>query len=348
MEITLKKHRKTVQIIIQVVIWGMLFVFPFIFSFDQSGKNKWDHMLRFMWPLVFAVLVYYANYGYIINKFLFEKKVLKFFVANIIIVAVSLALLQWEHEKFVAPGIPKFSKAPPEFISMAIFVRNLITLVLVIGLSVAIKMTAHWYQTESQRKSLEKMQVETELIQLKSQLNPHFLFNTLNNIYALIAISQENAQSAVHQLSKLIRYILYESEGEKVLLSKEIDFLKNYIELMSLRLPRHVKVDVDIKQPAGDLFIAPLLIMPLVENAFKHGVSSTKPSFIEINISANDSKLFTSVRNSNFPKTDTDKTGSGIGLSNLKKRLDLIYPGKYFLESDFTPEYFASRLTIHL
>jgi LytS/YehU family sensor histidine kinase len=224
------------------------------------------------------------------------------------------------------------------------FVKHLLTA----ALSVALRMTGSWYKMEAERVELEKSRTEAELQNLKSQLNPHFLFNTLNNIYSLIAISPGQAQEAVHDLSRLLRYVLYESSASCVAAGKDLYFLRNYIELMRIRLPKHVELKTEIQIASPDTPIAPLLFITPIENAFKHGVSNNKPSFIQIEITAGNRQIDCSIRNSCFPKNAADKSGSGIGLSNLCKRLDLLYPGKYTFAYGQEGNDYACRLTLTL
>ena len=146
--------------------------------------------------------------------------------------------------------------------TVGFFMVNAMLYMLVAGLSVAIKMTGSWYEMESSRRELEKSRAEAELQNLKSQLNPHFLFNTLNNIYSLIAFSPEKAQEAVHDLSRLLRYVLYDSSQPMVPLEKELDFIRNYVELMRIRLPEHVKLTTDISSATSETQVAPLLHLP--------------------------------------------------------------------------------------
>jgi LytS/YehU family sensor histidine kinase len=208
-------------------------------------------------------------------------------------------------------------------------VANTLGYLFVITISVAYKMTGSWFTAEAERKELERSRSEAELTNLKSQLNPHFLFNTLNNIYSLIAISPERAQEVVHELSRLLRYVLYESSQSFVTIEKDLDFVRNYVELMRIRLPGHVAVKMSLSYDSPDMLIAPLLFITPIENAFKHGVSNSKPSSIQIEIKASDKEVYCHIYNSYFPKNEQDKRGSGIGLANLHKRLELIYPGKY-------------------
>jgi len=177
-------------------------------------------------------------------------------------------------------------------------------------------------------------------------LNPHFLFNTLNNIYSLIAINGEQAQEAVHGLSRLLRYMLYDSANEYVTLRKDIDFIQDYVELMRIRMPEHVKLKTEIQIGQPDTLIAPLLFISLIENAFKHGVSNSKPSFIHIAITAAEKQIKCTILNSYFPKDEQDKSGSGIGLVNLKKRLDLLYPQNHKLICEQSDETYSCTLII--
>lgn len=185
---------------------------------------------------------------------------------------------------------------------------------------------------------------------LKNQLNPHFLLNTLNNIYALIAFNCDKAQEAVQELSKLLRHVLYDNQQTFVPLEKELDFIRNYVALMRIRLPQQVEISLHLEtDPGSSLLIAPLLFISLIENAFKHGISPTAHSFISIAITGNtDGTVRCEIQNSNYPKTGQDKSGSGIGLEQVSKRLELIYPKHYEWEKGISAngQVYSSILTI--
>lgn len=170
---------------------------------------------------------------------------------------------------------------------------------------------------------------DAELIWLKNQLNPHFLFNSLNNISSLIYLDSDKAQDCIGRLSDLLRYAIYESDKKSVPLSKEIDFLSNYIELMSLRCNDRTDISCEINFENGNLLIVPLVLVSLIENAFKHGVSASKESFIKFHLSEVDGTLSFLCENSNHAKSDSNRSGKGIGLANTRKRLDLIYGDRY-------------------
>ena len=228
-----------------------------------------------------------------------------------------------------------------EFIS-----RNVIIYLGVIGLAVAVRMTERWYRDEKRRNEMEKAATEAELVALKSQVNPHFLFNTLNNIYSLIQIDQDKAQEAVHDLSGMLRYVLYDSEKPSVPLSKETGFLKDYIKLMSMRCSSNVTLDVSLPETGSDKQVAPLLFIPLVENAFKHGISTSEPSSIKIELKEEGEYVSFLVENTSFPKNDSDRSGSGIGVKNLQRRLDMLYPGQHSFEYGETQGFYRSFLRI--
>ena len=230
--------------------------------------------------------------------------------------------------------------------SMGFISRNVIIYLGVIGLAVAVRMTERWYRDEKKRNEMEKAATEAELVALKSQVNPHFLFNTLNNIYSLIQIDQDKAQEAVHDLSGMLRYVLYDSEKPSVPLSKETGFLKDYIKLMSMRCSSNVTLDVSLPETDSDKHVAPLLFIPLVENAFKHGISTSEPSSIKIALKDEGEYVSFLVENTSFPKNDSDRSGSGIGVKNLQRRLDMLYPGQHSFEYGETQGFYRSFLKV--
>ena len=318
--------------LIHIAAWAILFGLPFFFTGRESQTVTVLSYVRSMIVPLSFMLVFYANYFVLIDHFLFAKRPWKFLLCNVVLIAASMGAV---HLMFELLPHPEWEHPRPEREwqeTVGFFMVNAMLYMLVAGLSVAIKMTGSWYEMESSRRELEKSRAEAELQNLKSQLNPHFLFNTLNNIYSLIAFSPEKAQEAVHDLSRLLRYVLYDSSRATVPLAAEIDFLRDYIELMRIRLPRHVRLFVSLPDAPSSTPIAPLLFISLVENAFKHGVSNEKPSYITIDIHELEGQLICSIKNSRFPKSDSDRSGSGIGLSNLTRRLDMIYPGRYILE----------------
>ena len=219
-------------------------------------------------------------------------------------------------------------------------VTMLITL-LVLGIATAFTVVQHWQREAQLRERLDQQRTEAELALLKAQINPHFFFNTLNNIYSLTLIDGERARAALHRLSRMMRYVLYDTAAGHAQLSQEVAFIQDYITLMQLRLTDRVQVVFEHPEPVREVLIAPMILLPFVENAFKHGVAATQASRIIITLkqpAAN--RLEIEVRNTLVPKTSTDLAGSnGIGLVNTRRRLDLLYPGRYSLNvTERTPE----------
>ncbi|AMR29277.1 hypothetical protein A0257_20700 [Hymenobacter psoromatis] len=219
-------------------------------------------------------------------------------------------------------------------------ISMLITL-LVLGIATAITVVQHWQQEARLRERLDQQRVEAELSLLKAQINPHFFFNTLNNIYSLTLIDGERARAALHRLSRMMRYVLYDTAAGQAQLGQEVAFIQDYITLMQLRLTDRVQVTFEHPEPVREVLIAPMLLLPFVENAFKHGVAATAPSRIFIGLrQPTQQQLEIVVRNTLFAKSSTDLAGSnGIGLVNTRRRLDLLYPGRYTLQvTEKTPD----------
>ena len=342
---------RRVEMIIHVVGWGLLFCFPFFFTGKTPRPTTTvDYLRSAIVPISFMV-VFYANYCWLVKRYLFTRQQWKFLLSNlvlIVVVALVVHLLISCLSLRVVP-FPPLRPPRPLWGTIGFFLINGVIYVLVAALSVAIKMTGSWYQVESMRREMEKARTEAELRNLKSQLNPHFLFNTLNNIYSLIAFSPDRAQEAVHGLSRLLRYVLYESSQPGVSLGRDLNFLQDYIALMRIRLPEHVRVEKRIDCANPEIQIAPLLFMSLVENAFKHGVSNDRPSFVRVEIEQVGEEVRGAITNSYFPKASvSDKSGSGIGLVNLEKRLSLLYPNDYTFEYGQVGDMYRANLTIKL
>lgn len=342
------KGKYNLDVLLHVGIWLLVYVLPFMAFWKSNETDLSGKMLHHAVVTLSLMVVFYINYFSLIDRFLFHKNLGKFFLYNsVIILVIGIGVHLW-NEATLPPAI---TQQPNNTVSraMGFLFRDLISLIMIAGLSVAFKTTGQWYRMEAERQEEEKKRTEAELLTLRQQINPHFLFNTLNNIYALIEISPEKAQNVVLDLSKLMRYVLYENSGEKVELNKEIKFLENYVELMRIRLSDAVDVQFENKVSVDNKWqVTPMLFVSLVENAFKHGVSATHNSFIHIVFDVDADKLVCSVQNSYFPKKDTDLAGSGIGLENLKRRLDILYPDNYEFYSGELKGIYYSRIVVPL
>lgn len=300
------------------------------------------------------IAVFYANYFLIIEKTVVDgfdrRRLIAFIGWNILVVGVGLFLSHFmSHLVFPSPRRPVNVSGSHALLKTASFLlRDLVMLVLTIALAVALRLSAKWKDLQRQRQELLANQRSTELDSLKSQLNPHFLFNTLNTIYALIAINGADAQNAVHRLSSLLRYMLYE-DVDNVRLGQEAEFIENYVSLMRLRLfDREVRLSIDLGSHSGDC-IAPLLFIPLVENAFKYGTAASDNTPVDIAIFIENNCVVCTTSNAyNTARPVEVNRNSGIGLTNLRRRLSLLYGTKATFGTWSDGNIFTTRLCIPL
>ena len=245
-----------------------------------------------------------------------------------------------------SPNLPPHGEKPPRMFSQHDFFA-LIVLLLMLGANLGLKNYFRQRANQQSLAELEHRNLEQQLEYLKYQINPHFLMNTLNNIHALVDIDAEKAKQTIVELSKMLRFVLYEGNKALVPLDRELAFLQNYITLMRLRYTDKVRIAVDTPQDVPNCEVPPLLFITFVENAFKHGVSYRQESFIEVAITvAQAQTLQFTCRNSRIPSGE-DKHG-GVGLQNVQQRLDLIYGNRYKLDISDQPDTYTVNLTIPL
>lgn len=220
---------------------------------------------------------------------------------------------------------------------------------MLMGLNLGVKLYFKTQEDREQRERLEKQDLERQLEYLRYQVNPHFFMNTLNNIHALVDINPERAKTTIVELSKMMRYILYEGDKKYIPVQREALFLNNYIELMRLRYSSRVSINLDMPKMMPDVMLPPLLLIIFVENAFKHGVSYAAPSFIDIKVEVTQDKLKFRCRNSRQEqKPDEKKKKGGVGLANARRRLDLLFPHRYNLEIKENDKEYDVQLEIPL
>ena len=237
---------------------------------------------------------------------------------------------------------------PQPFVGLMLMpaIFRILVATLMIGFNIAIKFLFKSMQDEEVMKELERRQLQSELEYLKYQINPHFFMNTLNNIHALVDINKVQAKKAIVELSKMMRYVLYEANNKTIPLSREVLFLNNYIELMKLRFIETVNVKVSLPEDIPEIEIPPLLYISFIENAFKHGVSYRSDSLIYVAMQVEEESLVFTCSNSNNGKSEEQHRG--IGLDNIQKRLKLLYNDNYTLSINESPESFNVLLIIPL
>lgn len=325
-------HSRTLEVLIHIISWTIVLSFPILIADRTEEGMDWHRYVRHSIVPFSFMFLFYLNYFLLIPKYLFKEQTYKYILYNLLLmIFCGLFLQMWQ--SMVLPPPPPLesfasSKRPPR--KYLFFIRDLISMAFTVSLSAIVRISLRWNQIETARQEAEKSKTEAELKNLRNQLNPHFLLNTLNNIYALIAFDTDKAQQAVQELSKLLRHMLYDNQLNFVPLNKEVDFICNYIALMRIRISPNVELSTNIRiNKESRTPIAPLLFISLIENAFKHGISPTEPSYIHITLSEEEETITCEIINSNFPKSSQDKSGSGIGLAQVNKRLELLYPGQH-------------------
>ncbi len=367
----MKKHffeGNIIKVLLHLLAWAILIGLPlYLIQRWQIGK---DFIWHYYIITLISGIIFYVNYLFLVPKFFFDKKKHKYYLSVLILIVcfyfvsdVSNKLVfkyesgssqpeqanrpPEERGRMVPPGGGESLSVPgPPFRGMHLYNYAFTSLFLVF-FSLGLRVLERHSKIEELQKETEKEKLNSELAFLKSQISPHFFFNTLNNIYSLISINAEDSQKAVLKLSKLMRYLLYESEQGKTTLSSEIDFMNNYIDLMKLRMTDKVSLSVSFPRKYEDKNIPPLLFVPFIENAFKHGISYREKSFIDIRMEVqSDSIIFRCINSIPGGKEDVKNGHSGIGLENVSKRLNLLFPGSHSLKVSKSEKEFEILLNI--
>lgn len=336
----------------QGLIWACLFILPsavwyFIASDIQSFGATFYLTTQLLLP---AFLLYTINYCVLVPLLLFSSKRKYFYIINS---ALFLFLISIPYIKNgLVPDIPQevrdaFPNAKFLWIAIGGVLLKAIFFAVIVALPVGLKYVMRWNEEKHKMEEERRRNAEAELTWLKNQLNPHFLFNTLNNISSLTQIDAGKAQESIGQFSELLRYALYESNVEKARLTDETEFMKNYIDLMSLRCNEKTSIETRFDSFDDSLTISPLLFISLIENAFKHGISSHKESFVKIDMGLDGEDLVFSCENSIHERTSENRSGSGIGLENMTRRLDLLYPDAYSYRQHIEGDTYIAIVRIH-
>ena len=322
------------EYLIHVLCWAVIILFPLFFVSPNDGSELMrDRFIRSLGSPVACMALFYLNYAVLIPRLYFKDKRVSFYLTNLLLVVLALVFMhQWWHlANSLLPGVSERPHRRPPGAINPMYFYNTIMLMLVVGLSIAVRMTGRYHDAEQARREAVQRRTEAELTNLRNQLNPHFLLNTLNNIYALIAFDTVKAQVAVEELSRLLRHVLYDNSQPFVPLCKEAAFMRDYVALMKIRLTSAVTLEEHIDIDDKDMTpIAPLIFISLVENAFKHGISPIDPCFVHVDMrQPEETQLVVTIENSNYPKTENDRSGHGVGLQQVQRRLDLAYSNRY-------------------
>ena len=331
----------------QAGVWAlMMLVLPLAtFISTRNWETTFTSFIMVWQQLRAPLVVYFANF-YLFGPFLFfRRRYWLFFICNLLLIlAVNYGFIYGYF--MIREHVPAMhGRAWIGFFSGA-FMFLLLNIIMV-AVAIGIRHFMRIRQIRQQLKDEKAKNTEAELAWLKNQINPHFLFNTLNNISSLTQIDADAAQDAIAQLSDLLRYAMYETNKKMVPIQGEVEFMRNYIHLMQLRCNEKTTVKTDFRIADKQASIPPLLFISLIENAFKHGVSSSRPSLIDISLTQEGPTMTFSCSNTNFPKNDTDRSGSGIGLENTHRRLELLYSDRYTWEQTLEGDIYKIVININ-
>jgi len=332
--------------------WGAYLLFALFLSTVRSSVVE-DMEFHFSFELaqtLFMAIAVYVNLRVLIPNFL-EKR--RYWVYSLLVILLMIAnAYLFVNTLKVFPDLqPHFVQRPhpsPHWVIPILFMEVML---------VAVSSALHFLRENAKLKdealtvkALESSKLKAELDSLKSQINPHFLFNSLNNIYSHALLESKETPALILKLSGLLNYIIYECQDEQVTLEKELDFLKNYIDLEKVRIDESVEVTLEADVSDSLVSVAPLLFVPLVENAFKHGVNlSTGEPYIRVKLSLSDDHILSfSCENLKDTYPSDNSRNGGIGLENVQKRLELIYPGKHGFTIDAEGDVYKVTVQVQL
>jgi hypothetical protein len=348
---------KKIAYILHVIAWIIVIIIPFYLNYTFGGGDR-HRLYQFYVNTFSAVSIFYIGYLWLVPAFFLQDKKAAYLIILTALILSTYLLTSFINDNLLSDPIrdAKFMEAfkkiagentnPPSFKIFGLF-NHILTSILISGFAIGLGVMEKLKQNEKKQKELEKEKLHSELAFLKNQVSPHFFFNTLNNIYSLIGIDVPTAQESVLKLSKLMRYLLYESEHGETLMSNEIEFMNNYIDLMKLRLNSKVELQIDFPEEFPDFTIPPLLFVPFIENAFKHGISYRDRSFIHLHMKIDQEQIIFSSENSIGKGSHAeDLKHSGIGLENVQKRLGLLFPDNHELKIENKDTIFCVELSI--
>ena len=346
--------RKYFFIFLQIALWSFFLALPYLSVPHPGDENNVDNFMRhampsadmaknmFLGSLIFNICIiifFYLHHYLLYDKLAATGKYISYILA-LVIIFIIIFYGSRIFKRVIFDSLP-FMIRP---VSFRDFVRTITWYLLALLISLGIKLFTRLRQTEQRAREIENAQLRTELSFLHAQINPHFLFNSLNTIYSLALKKSDSAPAAVLKLSHLLRYVIDDANREFVPLEQEVNYLNNYIELQKLRSTSSLSVNFNVNGNISSTQIVPLLLLPFVENAFKYGISNHSSSPIDIDLNISSGQMSFSVKNRKFEHAELDSTG--IGINNVKRRLELLYPGKYTLSIQDKEDFYFIKLII--
>jgi two-component system, LytTR family, sensor histidine kinase AlgZ len=334
-------------IILHLSFWGVYLSF-FVYQITSHRKQVelTEAFAHAAFHVVFNMVVAYLNYFFFLPRFLERKQIGRYLLEF----SVPFALLMVARVHLQRYLVDGYTYKVDYFYTNTFVVQASATTIFIVIFVGMLRFAKDWFEFEARKKEIENEKLTAELTFLKAQINPHFLFNTLNNLYYLAYSKSEHTTEIIAKLSQMMRYMIDESNHARVLLSREIEYMQNYISLERLRLNDQIPIRFDVQGKVDDVWITPLVFITFLENAFKHGVTNTSTrSWVNVSISLHDGVCTYTVENSKIVNAREDNGGrSGIGLRNVARRLELSYPGKYTLQVNDQPDRYAVQLNLTL
>ena len=375
------RHQSQHENLTYLVVWGLLFAAPLLSFYVRTVG---DEEIAFNWIEVFIVwrkfaifLILFLLHNILLAPLLIHQHRRTLYLSIVTLVLAGFVAYQCasrpdgrermghrpprmeqpdfrppqfeDHEPPQRPEEFREHRGRPDMPPPIVGERNilaLVVLILMFGANLGVKYYFRSLNDQKRLQALEKQNLEQQLEYLKYQINPHFFMNTLNNIHALVDIDPAKAQDTILELSKMMRFVLYEGDKRGVPLVREFEFIRTYVKLMQLRYTDKVKITMDLPTETPDKTVPPLMLISFIENAFKHGVSYQHPSFIDVKVEIEDGKLRFQCRNSKADKPNEEK--GGVGLANVRQRLNLLYDQNYTLNIDDASGVYIVELTIPL
>lgn len=359
------KKISVIEYTIITLLWMLIFIAPLLFG-NEFDRN-WNAIYTVWIEYTFIFVLFVVNRFVLMPLFFFKEKYGMYFLFVLGLLAVIFLIVTYGdaisrimsyitgepdlfprysfHSKPIDHNyaFPRSALSPTPIVPP--FLNVLVLSILTIGLDFGLTISLKWLQSQKKQAEKETESANVQLAHLQSQVSPHFFMNTLNNIHALVAINPEKAQDTIIELSRLMDYLLYETNAPLVSLKKELTFIENYVKLMGIRYSSRVRIDFHIDKNVPKVKIPPLLFLNFIENAFKHGISYTEKSFVEIKLGFGHKIIELDIKNSNYPKESPEKN-RGLGIDNAKKRLTLLYDEAHKLEIDNNVDCFHINLKI--
>lgn len=335
-----------------ILFWGALWaLIPILLTGGTDDFHR--YLVRSLIVFSGIALVVWLNMEVLLPKIFFHRKQLEYIIAGLLLVLLVTSLVNWDQapwaEYFTRPGRPRSAEPRSNAWKYWRFINIAMPYFTAFIGSALFEIASYANRVAREAAIMRSEKLETEMKFLKSQINPHFLFNALNNIYSLAVLQSDQTAPNLLRLSAMLRYVLYDCNAPRVPLKKEIEYLRNFIDLSLLKDSRGLNVTVDIQDDHDDLMVAPMLFIPFVENAFKHSrIEDLQKGWIHIELKVNNHHIHFHVRNSVPESNYTKDAASGIGLENVRRRLELLYPNKHRLEVTRGEDFFDVTLELDL